>query len=209
MTTIGESDVLIAADVQNDFCSGGALAVPDGDAVVPVINSLGRRFGHLVVTQDWHPPDHQSFASQHPGRKPFEAIRLGYGDQTLWPDHCVAGTWGADLHSGFDLRPARLIIRKGFRPEIDSYSAFRENDRATSTGLGGYLRAHGVTRVFLAGLATDYCVGFSALDAVAEGFQAVLIEDACRAIDVDGSLAAMISRLTQAGVGRITSASLA
>ena len=195
-----ESDLLLVVDVQNDFCSGGALAVPEGEAVVPVINGLAARFQHIVMTQDWHPAGHRSFASGHPGRQPFETTTLDYGDQILWPDHCVQGTAGAAFHAGLDLLRAELIIRKGFRPAIDSYSAFFENDQKTPTGLGGYLKERGLSRVFLCGLATDFCVQFSALDARKEGFAAVLIEDACRAIDLDGSLAAARSNMSEAGV---------
>ena len=203
--TLGHDDVLLVVDVQNDFCPGGALAVTDGDAVVPLANRLGRTFSHVLLTQDWHPPGHQSFASAHPGRRPFETIQAAYGAQTLWPDHCVQGTEGAAFHPELDLTQAELIIRKGFRPEIDSYSAFFENDRKTATGLGGYLRQRGFTRVFLVGLATDYCVHYSAVDAVGEGFQAVVIEDACRAIDLDGSLAEARENMAKAGVSFITS----
>lgn len=203
--TLGRDDVLLVVDVQNDFCPGGALAVTDGDAVVPLANRLGRTFSHVLLTQDWHPPGHQSFASAHPGRRPFETIQAAYGAQTLWPDHCVQGTEGAAFHPELDLTQAELIIRKGFRPEIDSYSAFFENDRKTTTGLGGYLRQRGFTRVFLVGLATDYCVHYSAVDAVGEGFQAVVIEDACRAIDLDGSLAEARENMAKAGVSFITS----
>ena len=152
----GEGDVLLVIDVQNDFCPGGALAVGDGDAVVPLVNRLGRRFAHVVQTQDWHPPRHGSFASTHPGRRPFDTVTMPYGAQTLWPDHCVQGTAGADFHPGLDLPHAELILRKGFRPAVDSYSAFFENDRTTPTGLAGYLRERGLKRVFLAGLATDF-----------------------------------------------------
>lgn len=203
--TLGRDDVLLVVDVQNDFCPGGALAVTDGDAVVPLANRLGRTFSHVLLTQDWHPPGHQSFASAHPGRRPFETIQAAYGAQTLWPDHCIQGTEGAAFHPELDLTQAELIIRKGFRPEIDSYSAFFENDRKTATGLGGYLRQRGFTRVFLVGLATDYCVHYSAVDAVGEGFQAVVIEDACRAIDLDGSLAEARENMAKAGVSFITS----
>lgn len=203
--TLGRDDVLLVVDVQNDFCPGGALAVTDGDAVVPLANRLGRTFPHVLLTQDWHPPGHQSFASAHPGRRPFETIQASYGAQTLWPDHCVQGTEGAAFHPELDLTQAELIIRKGFRPEIDSYSAFFENDRKTTTGLGGYLRQRGFTRVFLVGLATDYCVHYSAVDAVGEGFRAMVIEDACRAIDLDGSLAEARENMAKAGVSFITS----
>jgi nicotinamidase/pyrazinamidase len=204
-----DTDLLLVIDVQNDFCPGGALAVPDGDAVVPVINALGRRFAHVVLTQDWHPADHASFASQHPGRRPFETVALAYGAQTVWPDHCVQGTPGAAFHADLALPQAALILRKGFRRAIDSYSAFRENDRATTTGLAAYLRERDLTRLYLAGLATDYCVAYSALDAVAAGFTAVVIEDACRAIDLEGSLAQAIAKMRAAGVGFAAAASIA
>ena len=198
MTTDG--DLLLVIDVQNDFCPGGALAVADGDQVVPVINDLGRRFAHVALTQDWHPADHLSFAGQHPGRQPFETIALDYGDQTLWPTHCVQDAAGAAFHPDLALPHAALILRKGFRRSIDSYSAFRENDRRTATGLAAYLRERGITRVFLAGLATDYCVAYSALDAVELGFRAVVVEDACRAIDLGGSLRVARERMRAAGV---------
>jgi nicotinamidase/pyrazinamidase len=193
-------DILIAIDVQNDFCPGGALAVPDGDAVVAPINGLCARFAHVVLTQDWHPAGHESFTSSHAGRAPFETIDLPYGPQTLWPDHCVQGTPGAAFHADLQTDRAELVLRKGFRREIDSYSAFFENDRETATGLSGYLRTRGFSRVFLAGLATDFCVFYSAMDAVREGFAAVLIEDACRAIDLQGSLAAAQRAMRETGV---------
>ncbi len=193
-------DVLVVIDVQNDFCPGGALAVADGDAVVPVINTLAQRFEHLVLTQDWHPPGHHSFAGAHPGRTPFETVEFAYGPQTLWPDHCVQGTPGAALHVGLDLARAQLLIRKGFRPDIDSYSVFYENDRASPTGLAGYLRERGFSRVFLCGLATDYCVAWSALDARRLHFDAVVLLDACRAIDLDGSLGRALQVMREAGV---------
>jgi nicotinamidase/pyrazinamidase len=204
-----DAAALLAVDVQNDFCPGGALAVPDGDAVVPVINRLAGRFAHIVLTQDWHPPDHHSFASQHGGRRPFETVQLGYGPQTLWPDHCVAGTCGAEFHGGLDVSRAELVLRKGFRRGIDSYSAFFENDRRTATGLAGYLRERGLRRLHIAGLATDYCVAWSALDAAALGFEAVVvIEDACRAIDLDGSLARAWGEMRAAGVALARAADL-
>lgn len=199
-TQPSERDILVIVDVQNDFCPGGALGVAQGDQVVPVVNRLVERFAHVVLTQDWHPRDHQSFASNHPGRQPFERIELSYGLQTLWPDHCVQGTGGAEFHRDLDLRRAELVIRKGFRPEIDSYSTFYENDRRTPTGLTGYLRERGFTRVFLAGLATDYCVHYSALDARREGFDVAVVEDACRAIDLEGSLARAFAEMNEAGV---------
>lgn len=175
------TDALLVIDVQPDFMPGGALAVPDGDAVVPVINRLLERMPHAIATQDWHPPGHASFASTHTGRRPFETIELAYGAQTLWPDHCIQGSAGAALHPDLDLRRVELILRKGFRPGIDSYSAFRENDRATLTGLESYLRERGITRVFLAGLARDYCVQYTAEDALEQGFDVLILEDACRA----------------------------
>jgi nicotinamidase/pyrazinamidase len=196
-----DRDLLLVIDVQNDFCPGGALAVAGGDQVVPVINALSRRFAQIALTQDWHPADHLSFAAQHPGRQPFETIALPYGEQTLWPAHCVQDTPGAAFHAGLALPQAELVLRKGFRRAIDSYSAFRENDRKTATGLAGYLRERGIERIYLAGLATDYCVAYSALDAVELGFAAIVIEDACRAIDLGGSLAQAIERLRGAGVG--------
>ena len=182
---IGERDVLLLVDPQSDFCPGGALAVPQGDTVVRLINDLARRFRHVVLTQDWHPRDHQSFASMHPGLRPFQTVALSYGLQVLWPDHCVQDTKGAEFHPDLHVPHAALVLRKGFRPAIDSYSAFYENDRATPTGLGGYLRERGFERVFLAGLALDFCVRHSAEDARKLGFAATVIEDACRAIDID------------------------
>jgi len=193
-------DLLLVVDLQNDFCPGGALAVPGSDAIVPLVNALAAKFAHVALTQDWHPAGHLSFASAHPGRRPFETVRLAYGDQILWPDHCVQGTPGAAFHAGLDLDRAALVVRKGRDPTIDSYSAFRENDRATRTGLAGYLRERGIRRLFLAGLATDFCVRWSAVDARAAGFEAVVLEDACRAIDLDGSLAAARSEMAAAGV---------
>jgi nicotinamidase/pyrazinamidase len=198
--TPGPHDVLLVIDVQRDFCPGGALAVPDGDAVVPIINRLSERFEHVVLTQDWHPGGHHSFASTHEGRTPFSTVTLHYGEQTLWPDHCVQGTAGAEFHDALEWGGAELILRKGFRSAIDSYSAFFENDRKTPTGLAGYLKERGLTRVILAGLATDYCVRFSAEDAVSLGFETALVEDACRAIDLDGSLAAAMTAMRERGV---------
>lgn len=195
-----DHDVLLVVDVQNDFCPGGALAVEGGDEVVSVINRLGRGFPHVLMTQDWHPKEHQSFASSHPGRQPFETIEMPYGAQTLWPDHCVQGTAGADFHPELDLPKAELIVRKGFRPEIDSYSAFFENDHTARTGLAGYLRDRQLRRLFVVGLATDYCVHYSAVDARKEGFETIVIEDACRAIDLEGSLAAAMRNMQEAGV---------
>jgi nicotinamidase/pyrazinamidase len=198
-----ERDVLIVTDPQVDFCPGGALAVPEGDAIMPVINRLARRFAHVVVTQDWHPPGHISFASAHPGKKPFETIEVDYGPQTLWPDHCVQGTAGAAFHPALDLPNAELVIRKGYHPAIDSYSAFRENDRKTPTGLTGYLRERGLTRVTLCGLATDFCVFFSAIDAREAGFETAIVLEASRAIDVDSSLARALVAMRDAGISFI------
>ncbi|MCP4329613.1 MAG: bifunctional nicotinamidase/pyrazinamidase [Alphaproteobacteria bacterium] len=202
-------DVLVAVDPQNDFCPEGALAVPRGDETIPVINRLAAAFDHCLLTQDWHPPDHTSFASSHSGRQPFETIELDYGAQTLWPDHCVQGTAGAQFHWNLDVPRVEMIIRKGFDRRIDSYSAFFENDRKTATGLTGYLRTRGFGRVFLAGLATDFCVHFSALDAIREGFEVVVVEDGCRAIDLDGSLGAAMAAMTAAGVAFTTSDAVA
>jgi nicotinamidase/pyrazinamidase len=185
--SIGDSDVLLAVDVLNDFCPGGALAVPRGGEIVPVINALAQGFRNVVLVQDWHPPGHLSFASAH-GKQPYETTELSYGLQRLWPDHCVQGTWGAALHRDLTVPHAVLILRKGIHKEIDSYSALYENDRKTPTGLGGYLRERGFTRLFLAGLALDFCVRYTAEDASREGFAVLVVEDACRAIDVGGSL---------------------
>ncbi len=197
------SDVLLVVDVQNDFCPGGALAISQGDAVVPVINRLTERFDHVVLTQDWHPAGHGSFASSHAGSAPFETIAMPYGPQTLWPDHCVQGTAGAAFHAELRTDRAQLVIRKGFHGAIDSYSAFYDNDRRTPTGLTGYLRERRLKRVFLAGLATDYCVYYSATDARREGFEVIVIEAGCRAIDLAGSLAAAWSGMAEAGVRRV------
>jgi nicotinamidase-related amidase len=183
-----KGDVLLVVDIQNDFCPGGALSVPLGDRVIPVINRLIAHFPHVILTQDWHPPGHLSFASAHPGRSPHESIRAPYGEQILWPDHCVQGTVGAEFHKDLRAERAELILRKGFHREIDSYSAFFENDRTTPTGLAGYLGARGFRRLFLAGLATDFCVLFSAMDARRLGLDVVVLEDACGAIDLHGSL---------------------
>jgi nicotinamidase/pyrazinamidase len=199
------NDVLIVVDVQIDFCPGGALPVTRGDEVIEVLHAIAPNFEHIVLTQDWHPPDHHSFASAHPGKQPFDSIDLDYGKQTLWPDHCVEGTPGAAIHPSLHLMQAELILRKGFRNNIDSYSAFFENDHTTPTGLAGYLRERGLTRVFLAGLAYDYCVGFSALDARRLGFPAIVIHDACRAIDLNGSVAHIESEFAQAGIESIAS----
>ena len=203
-----DRDVLLVIDVQNDFCDGGALAVPGGQEVVPVIHRIAPLFDHLILSQDWHPQDHHSFASNHPGHAPFDTLATADGGQVLWPDHCVQGSVGAAFHPHLLPDNAELILRKGFRKTIDSYSAFRENDRITRTGLTGYLRERGVGRIFLAGLAYDYCVRYSAIDSMQAGFETYVIEDACRAINRDGSVAATDHDFQQAGVRRISSALL-
>jgi nicotinamidase/pyrazinamidase len=194
------NQALIVIDVQNDFCPGGALAVAEGDEIIPRINALMHEFHVRVLTQDWHPPLHSSFAASHPGAEPFSLTEMPYGPQVLWPVHCVQSTEGAEFHASLDVDAADLIIRKGFRPEIDSYSGFFENDRVTPTGLEGYLRARGVTAVTIVGLATDYCVAYSALDAIGHGFQVTVLEGACRAIDLNGSLDAARAQMLAAGV---------
>ena len=196
----GDDCALVVIDVQNDFCPGGALEVPDGDAVVEKINRLAGKFRVKVFTQDWHPADHASFAANHAGKQPFETVDLSYGTQVLWPPHCVQGTQGAEFHAGLKTSEADVIVRKGFRAGIDSYSAFFENDRETPTGLDGYVRSRGVEKIFCAGLATDFCVRYSAVDAARLGFEVVLIEDACRAIDLDGSLGAAMKEMRELGV---------
>ena len=201
-------DVLLVIDVQNCFTPGGSLAVKDGDQIIPLVNRLAGAFEHVVLTQDWHTPGHISFASSHRGKKPFETTQLPYGTQVLWPDHWVQGTPGADLHKDLRIPHAELIIRKGYRKHVDSYSAFYEADGKTTTGLTGYLRDRGLTQVFLVGLATDFCVAWSAIDARKAGFGAFVIEDACRGIDADGSLARAWKDMLNAGVKRITSADI-
>jgi nicotinamidase/pyrazinamidase len=186
--------------VQNDFCPDGALAVPRGDEVVPIVNRLGKSFRNVVLTQDWHPAGHSSFASAHPGRSPYETIAMPYGPQVLWPDHCVQGTRGAAFHSDLQIPYAGLVVRKGLDPAIDSYSALYENDRTTPTGLTGYLRERDIKRLFLAGLAFDFCVRYSAEDALRQGFAVVVIEDACRGINVEGSVAATRSSFADRGI---------
>lgn len=205
---ITAQDVLVVVDVQNDFCPGGALAVAGGDAVIDVIHRVAPHFEHIVLTQDWHPPNHASFAAAHPGKQPFDSVELSYGKQTLWPVHCVQGSRGAEFHPALRLPQAELILRKGFRRQIDSYSAFFENDRSTPTGLAGYLDERGLTRVFLAGLAYDYCVAYSALDARRLGLPVVILRDACRAIDLNGSVEKMEAELDKAGVALIESTTL-
>jgi nicotinamidase/pyrazinamidase len=202
------SRALIIVDFQNDFTPGGALAVPDGDEVVPVINRLAARFDNVVLTQDWHPRKHASFASAHPGKKPFETIELAYGTQVLWPDHCVQGTSGAALHADLDLTKAQLVIRKGHHREIDSYSAFLEADRKTTTGLAGYLKERKLRSLYVCGLATDFCVAWTALDGRAAGFDVTVIEDASRAIDLEGSLSRAWKDMAAAGIKRASSSQL-
>lgn len=204
----GGSDLLLVVDPQHDFCPGGRLAVPGGDEVVPVVNRLARHFAHVVLTQDWHPPGHLSFASSHPGARPFESIEVDYGPQILWPDHCVQGTRGADFRDDLDIPHAELVLRKGYHRAIDSYSAFYENDRRTATGLAGYLRERGFGRLFIAGLAFDFCVRYSAEDARRCGFKVVVIDDACRSIDVDGSEAATRAQFQTLGIACVPSGAL-
>jgi nicotinamidase/pyrazinamidase len=195
----GDRDILLVVDIQNDFCPGGALGVPEGDTIVPEINRLAAQFAHVVLTQDWHPPDHLSFASSHPGRRPFETIEVAYGAQILWPDHCVQGTAGAAFHRNLAVPHAELVLRKGFLRDIDSYSAFRENDRRTPTGLASYLRERGFERLTMAGLATDFCVLFSAIDAREAGFEVEVATGACRGIDLAGSLDRAMRAMVEAG----------
>lgn len=198
-------DALFIVDVQNDFCRGGRLPVPRGEETVPVVNRLAGAFEHVILSQDWHPPGHISFASAHTGKQPFDAVDLPYGRQELWPDHCVAETTGADFHPDLRVPNAALILRKGYRKTMDAYSIFFENDRRTPSGLGGYLRERGVTRLFLAGLALDFCVRYSAEDASRLGFEALIVEDACRAIDSNGSLAAANLALCSRAIARVDS----
>ncbi|MFU0504294.1 bifunctional nicotinamidase/pyrazinamidase [Pseudaminobacter sp. NGMCC 1.201702] len=193
-------EALIVVDVQNDFCPGGSLAVAGGGDIVPLINEMIAGFEHVVLTQDWHPANHSSFASNHPGRQPFETTTMPYGEQTLWPDHCIQGSGGAAFHPALKWAKAELVLRKGYNRQIDSYSAFFENDRTTPTGLAGYLRERGIDKITLAGLATDFCVAFSALDAIGHGFDVSVRLDACRAIDLGGSLEVMLGKMKEAGV---------
>ena len=209
LDSITQHDVLLIIDVQRDFCRQGRLAVQDGDAVVPLINQLAVRFHHVILTQDWHPAGHSSFASTHHGRQPYETIQASYGPQTLWPDHCIQGSPGAEFHADLDIPHVELILRKGFRSSIDSYSAFTENDKTTPTGLAGYLRERGFRRIFLAGLAYDYCVRFSAVDALRTGFQAFVFEDACRAVSLGDSVADTQREFAETGVVRLATAELA
>ncbi len=203
-----QHSVLIVVDAQNGFMPGGGLPVSRGDEVVPVINRIGQLFSNVVLMQDWHPAGHASFASSHPGKSPYEVIAMPYGPQVLWPEHCVQGTHDAALHKELHLPQAQLIIRKGFHPQVDSYSAFMEADRSTTTGLAAYLQARGLRKVYICGLATDFCVAWTALDARAVGLEAVVMEDACRAIDLNGSLASAWQSMLAAGVQRVQSAQL-
>jgi nicotinamidase/pyrazinamidase len=204
-----DASVLLVIDVQNCFLPGGSLAVKDGDQVIPVINRIAKGFGNIVMTQDWHTPGHVSFASSHPGKKPFETIDLKYGKQVLWPDHCVQGTEGAALSKDLSIPQAELIVRKGFHNDVDSYSAFTEADGKTTTGLAAYLKARKLQRLFVAGLATDFCVAWTALDARKAGFETYVVEDACRGIDNQGSMAKAWADMAKAGVKRIQSGDIA
>lgn len=203
------SSLLLVVDVQNCFLPGGSLAVKDGDQVIPVINRIAKGFDNVVLTQDWHTPRHVSFASSHPGKKPFEVIDLPYGKQMLWPDHCVQGTAGAELAKDLDIPKAQLVVRKGYNNDVDSYSTFLEADKKTQTGLTGYLKERGLTEVFITGLATDFCVAWSAVDARRSGLGVYVVEDACRGIDAGGSLAKAWFDMDKAGVKKIQSADLA
>lgn len=205
------TDALLVIDLQNDFCPphdgvGGALAVSGGDQIIPAVNRLARAFKHVILTQDWHPRGHISFASAHPGTQPYQTIQVAYGEQMLWPDHCIQNTPGADFHPALEIPHAELIMRKGCRKEIDSYSAFLENDHTTATGLAGYLRDHGIQRLFLCGLAYDFCVRHSAIDGIAMDFESYVIEDACRAVSLPGSVLATDQAFEEAGVQRIAMA---
>ena len=209
--TLGLTDALLIIDLQNDFCPGGRLPISDAHAIVPLINALAARFPHIVLTQDWHPPAHISFASTHPNQQPYQTIQVPYGPQTLWPDHCLQQTPGAQLHPALDVPLAECILRKGFRPHLDSYSAFLENDHTTPTGLAGYLRERNLTRLFFCGLAYDFCVRFSAIDGKRLGFETIVIEDACRAVNLpsaaglSGSVEATNTSLAAANIPRILS----
>jgi nicotinamidase/pyrazinamidase len=206
--TLQPTDALLVIDLQNDFCPGGALAVADGDAVVPLINTLAQKFDHVLLTQDWHTPHHISFASTHANKRPYELIQAPYGPQTLWPDHCLQHTPGAAFHPGLTIPHAELILRKGFHPEIDSYSAFLENDHFTPTGLAGYLRERNLQRLFLCGLAYDFCVRYSAIDGKRLGFETIVIADATRPVNLPGSVEETNAALATDGIPRIASSTL-
>jgi len=203
MYMIQPTDALLVVDLQNDFCPGGALEIAGGDEIVPAVNSLAQRFAHVLLTQDWHPPGHISFASAHPNARPYQTIAAPYGAQTLWPDHCVQNSRGAEFHPGLDIPHAELVLRKGFHRGIDSYSAFLENDHITPTGLAGYLRERGLTRLFLCGLAYDFCVRYSAIDGTSQDFECLVIEDATRAVKLPGSIEATKQAFAEAGILRI------
>lgn len=198
--TFSAQDALIVVDMQNDFCEGGVFDLQGGTSIVAPINAAAKRFKTVVMTQDWHPKGHSSFASSHPGKDNYSYIEMPYGTQPLWPDHCIQGSWGADFHPDLDTTAAQIVIRKGFRPELDSYSAFTENDRTTTTGLAAALREKGIKRLYFCGIATDFCVAWSAYDAVQLGFETILLENLSKAIDLDGSLSAQRDKLTRAGV---------
>lgn len=198
-------EALLIVDVQNDFCPGGALEVENGDKIIPVVNKLSEQFAAVIQTQDWHPENHSSFASNHDGKQPYETIEMEYGEQVLWPDHCVQGSRGADFHPDFNVTNSQLIIRKGFREELDSYSAFYENDNETTTGLTGYLKKRSIDKLFVCGLATDFCVKWSVLDGIKEGFEVVVIEDAVKGIDIDGSVEEAWEEMEKAGAEHISS----
>ena len=202
------TDVLLIVDLQNDFCPGGALPVANADQIVPVVNAIAQKFAHIILTQDWHPANHISFASAHPGAKPYEIVEAAYGPQALWPDHCVQGSDGAAFHPALHVPQTELILRKGFRKDIDSYSVFVENDHLTSTGLAGFLRERGLKRLFLCGLAYDFCVRHSAIDGTALDFDCIVIQDACRAVGLPGSVVATDQAFAEAGVQRINSSDL-
>lgn len=199
---------LLIIDVQNDFCPGGALEVPDGDQIIPVINALSDTFDVVIQTQDWHPEGHSSFASSHNGKEPFETIEMPYGNQVLWPDHCVQGSDGAEFHPDLETNRSQLIIRKGFRKEIDSYSAFYENDETTTTGLSGYLRERNIDTLYAVGLATDFCVKWSVIDGMEEGFDVFVVKDAVKGIDIDGSVDQAWQEMLDAGAEKVSSEEL-
>ena len=205
MITLQPTDVLLAVDLQNDFCPGGTLEIAGGDEIVPLVNKLAQAFPHVLMTQDWHPPAHISFASAHPGARPYQTIAAPYGPQTLWPDHCIQNTHGAEFHPGLDIPHAELVLRKGFHRGIDAYSAFLENDHVTPTGLAGYLRERGLRRLFLCGLAYDFCVRFSAIDGTSQDFECLVIEDATRAVKLPGSIESTRQAFAEAGILRIQS----
>ena len=208
MSNFGEDTALVLIDIQNDFCPGGALAVNQGDEIVDISNKIQERFKIKIITQDWHPSTHKSFASNHEGKEPLSIVEMFYGPQVLWPNHCIQGTEGSEFHSKLVTDNADLIIRKGFRPEIDSYSAFFENDQKTPTGLDGYLKSRGINTIYLCGLALDFCVYFSAIDGAKLGYNVIVIEDACRAIDLNGSLENSLNDMKSKGIRLLTTSNL-